>query len=153
MRAVGMPNGLSAVGYVEADCTNLADGAWPHSDFCETHRSRARNRCWPTCSRMPSAIGESVRNSPALVGRVDHKDVDPGVAGDSGGHRAQQASGDQSRPTSPTTSKSAPILDQLHQRLDRGAATARSSILWRRVPGPISASRSIPYTGALPCNL
>jgi alcohol dehydrogenase class IV len=29
MRAVGMPNGLSAVGYAEADCTALADGAWP----------------------------------------------------------------------------------------------------------------------------
>ena len=29
MRAVGMPNGLSAVGYAEADCTSLADGAWP----------------------------------------------------------------------------------------------------------------------------
>jgi alcohol dehydrogenase class IV len=29
MRAVGMPNGLSAVGYGEADCTILADGAWP----------------------------------------------------------------------------------------------------------------------------
>lgn len=29
MRAVGMPNGLSAVGYGEADCKNLADGAWP----------------------------------------------------------------------------------------------------------------------------
>ena len=29
MRAVGMPNGLSEVGYAEADCTTLADGAWP----------------------------------------------------------------------------------------------------------------------------
>jgi alcohol dehydrogenase class IV len=29
MRAVGMPNGLSAVGYSEADCAGLADGAWP----------------------------------------------------------------------------------------------------------------------------
>jgi hydroxyacid-oxoacid transhydrogenase len=29
MRAVGMPNGLSAVGYTEADGTSLADGAWP----------------------------------------------------------------------------------------------------------------------------
>ena len=29
MRAVGMPNGLSAVGYGEADCAALADGAWP----------------------------------------------------------------------------------------------------------------------------
>jgi hydroxyacid-oxoacid transhydrogenase len=29
MRAVGMPNGLSAVGYAEADCDSLADGAWP----------------------------------------------------------------------------------------------------------------------------
>lgn len=29
MRAVGMPNGLTAVGYTEADCANLADGAWP----------------------------------------------------------------------------------------------------------------------------
>lgn len=29
MRAVGMPNGLSAVGYAEADCASLADGAWP----------------------------------------------------------------------------------------------------------------------------
>jgi alcohol dehydrogenase class IV len=29
MRAVGMPNGLSAVGYTEADCASLADGAWP----------------------------------------------------------------------------------------------------------------------------
>lgn len=29
MRAVGMPNGLSAVGYREADCAALADGAWP----------------------------------------------------------------------------------------------------------------------------
>ena len=29
MRAVGMPNGLSAVGYAEADCADLADGAWP----------------------------------------------------------------------------------------------------------------------------
>lgn len=29
MRAVGMPNGLSAVGYAEADCTKLAEGAWP----------------------------------------------------------------------------------------------------------------------------
>ena len=29
MRAVGMPNGLSAVGYADADCTTLADGAWP----------------------------------------------------------------------------------------------------------------------------
>ena len=29
MRAVGMPNGLSAVGYAEADCSTLADGAWP----------------------------------------------------------------------------------------------------------------------------
>ena len=29
MRAVGMPNGLSAVGHAEADCTSLADGAWP----------------------------------------------------------------------------------------------------------------------------
>ena len=29
MRAVDMPNGLSAVGYSEADCTALADGAWP----------------------------------------------------------------------------------------------------------------------------
>jgi alcohol dehydrogenase class IV len=29
MRAVGMPNGLSAVGYAEADCTRLTDGAWP----------------------------------------------------------------------------------------------------------------------------
>ena len=38
MRAVGMPNGLSAVGYAEADCTTLADGAW-----------------------VPSAIGDSVR--------------------------------------------------------------------------------------------
>ena len=29
MRAVGMPNGLSGVGYAEADGTKLADGAWP----------------------------------------------------------------------------------------------------------------------------
>jgi len=29
MRAVGMPNGLSAVGYLDADCAALADGAWP----------------------------------------------------------------------------------------------------------------------------
>jgi hydroxyacid-oxoacid transhydrogenase len=29
MRALGMPNGLSAVGYAETDCTTLADGAWP----------------------------------------------------------------------------------------------------------------------------
>lgn len=29
MRAVGIPNGLSAVGYGEADCATLADGAWP----------------------------------------------------------------------------------------------------------------------------
>jgi hydroxyacid-oxoacid transhydrogenase len=29
MRAVGMPNGLSAVGYAEADCPTLAEGAWP----------------------------------------------------------------------------------------------------------------------------
>ncbi|OBK71232.1 hydroxyacid-oxoacid transhydrogenase [Mycobacterium sp. 1274761.0] len=29
MRAVGIPNGLAAVGYAEADCTALADGAWP----------------------------------------------------------------------------------------------------------------------------
>jgi alcohol dehydrogenase class IV len=29
MRAVGMPNGLSAVGYTDADCGTLADGAWP----------------------------------------------------------------------------------------------------------------------------
>lgn len=29
MRAVGMPNGLSAVGYSDADCADLADGAWP----------------------------------------------------------------------------------------------------------------------------
>ncbi len=29
MRAVGMPNGLSAVGYTDADCVTLADGAWP----------------------------------------------------------------------------------------------------------------------------
>jgi alcohol dehydrogenase class IV len=29
MRAVDMPNGLSAVGYAEADCTTLADSAWP----------------------------------------------------------------------------------------------------------------------------
>ena len=29
MRAVDMPNGLSAVGYAEADCAKLAEGAWP----------------------------------------------------------------------------------------------------------------------------
>jgi hydroxyacid-oxoacid transhydrogenase len=29
MRAVHMPNGLSAVGYTEGDCATLADGAWP----------------------------------------------------------------------------------------------------------------------------
>ncbi|WP_137146791.1 hydroxyacid-oxoacid transhydrogenase [Mycolicibacterium sp. CR10] len=29
MRAVGMPNGLSAVGYAESDCAGLADGALP----------------------------------------------------------------------------------------------------------------------------
>jgi hydroxyacid-oxoacid transhydrogenase len=29
MRGVGMPNGLSAVGYAESDCAALADGAWP----------------------------------------------------------------------------------------------------------------------------
>ncbi len=29
MRAVGMPNGLSAVGYGDADCAALADGTWP----------------------------------------------------------------------------------------------------------------------------
>jgi alcohol dehydrogenase class IV len=29
MRAVGMPNGLSGVGYTEADYATLADGAWP----------------------------------------------------------------------------------------------------------------------------
>ena len=29
MRAVDMPNGLSAVGYVDTDCANLAEGAWP----------------------------------------------------------------------------------------------------------------------------
>jgi alcohol dehydrogenase class IV len=29
MRAVGMPNGLSAVGYADADCATLVDGAWP----------------------------------------------------------------------------------------------------------------------------
>ncbi|OBB00684.1 alcohol dehydrogenase [Mycobacteriaceae bacterium 1482268.1] len=29
MRAVSIPNGLSAVGYSEADCAALADGAWP----------------------------------------------------------------------------------------------------------------------------
>ena len=29
MRAVGMPNGLSAVGYTDADCAKLADGTWP----------------------------------------------------------------------------------------------------------------------------
>jgi alcohol dehydrogenase class IV len=29
MKAVGVPNGLSAVGYAEADATALADGAWP----------------------------------------------------------------------------------------------------------------------------
>jgi alcohol dehydrogenase class IV len=29
MRAVGMPNGLSGVGYTEADYAALADGAWP----------------------------------------------------------------------------------------------------------------------------
>ncbi|MGK2880870.1 MAG: hydroxyacid-oxoacid transhydrogenase [Mycobacterium sp.] len=29
MRSVGMPNGLSAVGYAETDCARLAEGAWP----------------------------------------------------------------------------------------------------------------------------
>ncbi len=29
MRAVGMPNGLGGVGYTGADCSRLADGAWP----------------------------------------------------------------------------------------------------------------------------
>jgi hydroxyacid-oxoacid transhydrogenase len=29
MRAVGMPNGLSAVGYADTDCATLAEGAWP----------------------------------------------------------------------------------------------------------------------------
>jgi hydroxyacid-oxoacid transhydrogenase len=29
MRAAGVPNGLSAVGYADADCPSLADGAWP----------------------------------------------------------------------------------------------------------------------------
>lgn len=29
MRAVGMPNGLTGVGYGELDCAALADGAWP----------------------------------------------------------------------------------------------------------------------------
>ncbi len=29
MRAVGMPNGLTGVGYGESDCAALADGAWP----------------------------------------------------------------------------------------------------------------------------
>jgi hydroxyacid-oxoacid transhydrogenase len=29
MRAVGIPNGLAGVGYSEADCTSLAEGAWP----------------------------------------------------------------------------------------------------------------------------
>src|SRR5215218_4559081 len=29
MRAVQMPNGLAAVGYVEEDCAKLAEGAWP----------------------------------------------------------------------------------------------------------------------------
>jgi hydroxyacid-oxoacid transhydrogenase len=29
MQAVGMPNGLAAVGYREADCATLADGTWP----------------------------------------------------------------------------------------------------------------------------
>lgn len=29
MRAVGMPNGLSAVGYSDADSADLAEGAWP----------------------------------------------------------------------------------------------------------------------------
>jgi hydroxyacid-oxoacid transhydrogenase len=29
MRSVGMPNGLSGVGYAEADCATLTDGAWP----------------------------------------------------------------------------------------------------------------------------
>jgi hydroxyacid-oxoacid transhydrogenase len=29
MRAVRMPNGLAAVGYVAADCAKLAEGAWP----------------------------------------------------------------------------------------------------------------------------
>ena len=29
MRAVGMPNGLSAVGFREADSAALADGTWP----------------------------------------------------------------------------------------------------------------------------
>ncbi|HNM86611.1 MAG: hydroxyacid-oxoacid transhydrogenase [Mycobacterium sp.] len=29
MRAVGMPNGITGVGYGESDCAALADGAWP----------------------------------------------------------------------------------------------------------------------------
>jgi alcohol dehydrogenase class IV len=29
MRDVGMPNGLAAVGYADADCAKLAEGAWP----------------------------------------------------------------------------------------------------------------------------
>jgi alcohol dehydrogenase class IV len=29
MRAVGMPNGLSGVGYLDADCSILTEGAWP----------------------------------------------------------------------------------------------------------------------------
>jgi hydroxyacid-oxoacid transhydrogenase len=29
MRTVGIPNGLSAVGYTDADCGRLAEGAWP----------------------------------------------------------------------------------------------------------------------------
>ena len=58
MRAVGMPNGLSAVGYAEADCAKLADGAWPQQRLLQNAPIEAINRCWRGCFRMPSAIGE-----------------------------------------------------------------------------------------------
>ena len=59
MRAVGMPNGLSAVGYAEADCATLADGAWPQQRLLQNAPIESEKSCWRRCSRALLGIGDS----------------------------------------------------------------------------------------------
>ena len=75
MRAVGMPNGLSAVGYTDADCGTLAEGAWPQQRLLQNAPIEWTSRRSPRCSGRHRSYGDTrrVRAMPEATQLEDYR--------------------------------------------------------------------------------
>ena len=141
------PTGCRPSGYGEADCARLADGAWPQQRLLQNAPIEIE-----TAALAPDVRGRSR----LLVNRVSPRSPRPAPPSWRGGGHAlapnQQPAGDRIDPdVADHEQVGVGVVDQIDEHVDRGPGDrALFDVLRARGPARLAASRSMPYTGALP---